>query len=592
MLRKILQNQGSIALILVIMITSLTLISAVALTLINVSEKMANYQLQENEDVLNQKQACLDDALARISSNNYATGTYALDLTNVHCYYQMSETVTGLKTVTTTASSLSSLGVWSQSLKAIINVSSTPISISSYQDLVGPTWDSSDWARRIRISVQPNKVAGDLYNFPVYVNLADLGTDFFNYVQLDAGDIVITTGDSSTKLLREVKSFGGLSPLSNEGVLYFLAPYLSSSVATDFYIYFGNLSANETNDAGVWVNYQMVQHLDDNPNTGSVPHERDSTDHANDLTSQGTIPNGDSVTAQMYRGIDLDNLDYFTIANRNDFTSLQGTISFWMKFNTVQDTTLFHFYETDTTDYIRSYYNQASNYLDLVIEDGDVVKVNVQYASPNTTGFHKVDWLQDGASVKLYFDGQAKTLTGTQSGSWWTDHLVLSWAKMGKGAWGVNNLIGVMDEFRVSEKALSANWLATEYNNQSSASTFYATSTTDVLGVYTPPASCAGYLSGGYCWYKGIDTTSCDSICSTHGGCVVADWNDDTSCTLCKYFTGFTACYNAGSFAGAPFYTDYAPFSEDCYYRAGGTSQTCWQTAFDGKDRRICACEE
>lgn len=586
MLRKILKNQGSIALILVIMITSLTLISAVALTLINVSEKMANYQLEENEDVLNQKQACLDDALARISNNNYATGTYALDLTNVHCYYQMSETVSGLKTVTTTASSLSSLGAWSQSLRAVVNVSSTPISISSYQDIVGPTWDSSAWGRRIRISVQPNKVAGDLYNFPVYVNLAHLGANFFNSVQLDGGDIVVTTGDGSTKLLREVKSYGGLGPYGAEGALYFLAPYLSSSVATDFYIYFGNLSANETNDAGVWVNYQMVQHLDDNPNTGSPPHERDSTDHANDLTTVGTIPNGDSVAAQVYRGIDFDSGDYFTIANLNDFTSTQGTISFWVKVNTLQVATLFHFYETATTDFMRAYL-YANGDLDFTVEDGDAQMIQVVNTfNPGTTNWHHVAWTQDGTGVDMYVDGQAATISGTNSGSWWTNHLSLSTGKIAGGSWG--NTIAIMDEFRVADKALSANWFATEYNNQSSASTFYTTSTIENIG-------CAGVSMFGYCWYQAsAEYMSCDDVCVENSlSCVPNVSISDPSCSL----NIALGTYGAGSCSVlcTAANLDYAPGNhttvDACLTDTSNPAYDCSVMETSGAYKVICACQ-
>ena len=478
-----LNNNGNIALILVIMVTTLTLVSALTLALINISDLTANYHLMEDEAVDIQKTACIEDALYKISQNVYATGTYALNFGVINCNYEISATVAGLKTVTSTAASLSDLGYWQGTVVSQVNVSSTPIQLVSYKDVIADIWDSSDWSRRIRISVQPDQVAADMYNFPVYVNLNDLGDDFFNFVQSDAGDLVVTTGDGSTKLLREVESFGGLSPLSTEGALYFLAPYLSSQVATDFYIYFGNAAADEQNDTSVWSNYEMVQHLDENPNTGSPPHERDSTDNANDLTTVGSIPNGDSVAAQMYRGIDFDTADgdYFTIANRNDFASTQGTISFWVKFNTLQDTTLFHLYETATTDYIRSYYSSASQYLDLIIEDGDTPRINVRYFNPDTNGFHKIDWLQDGSSVKLYFDGQQKALTEiVQDDSWWTDHLSMSGARMGSGSWG-SSLNGVMDEFRISQRVLSADWILTEYNNQFDASSFYSTSTIEVL---------------------------------------------------------------------------------------------------------------
>jgi hypothetical protein len=51
-------KQGNIALILVIMVTTLTLVSALTLALINISDLTANYHLLENENVTSQKDAC------------------------------------------------------------------------------------------------------------------------------------------------------------------------------------------------------------------------------------------------------------------------------------------------------------------------------------------------------------------------------------------------------------------------------------------------------------------------------------------------------------------------------------------------------
>jgi len=479
MLKKIYKNQGSIALILVIMITSLTLISAVALTLVNVSEKMANYQLEENVDVLNQKQACLDDAMVRISNNNYATGTYALDLTNVHCYYQISDTVTGLKTVTTTASSLSSVGIWSQSLRAIVNVSSTPISINSYQDIVGAAWDSSAWSRRMRISVQPSKVGGDLYNFPVYVDLATLGTDFFTIVDHNGADIVVTLGDGTTKLLRELVAIDAVA--ADTGELHFLAPYLSAQVATDFYIYFGNAVANEANDDGVWVDYKVVQHLNNDPSS-APPQMIDSSINNYDGTSAGTMTSGDLVVGKLGNSLELDGTDDYISLTDYDYVDLgtdDFTISIWVNTTSLINNYMFSKYQT-TNDrwYARvdaggrlQFYNMVAGTARIQMYPSTVIGLDsgqwghIIFASDRDT------------SNYIYKNGQVLTLstnvTYTSAVSPSIDFRI--------GSYNGDGFDGKLDEVRFANKAFSAARISTEYNNQNSASTFYSTTTPEVL---------------------------------------------------------------------------------------------------------------
>src|SRR3989339_38908 len=462
MLKKIYKNQGSIALILVIMITSLTLISAVALTLVNVSEKMANYQLEENVDVLNQKQACLDDAMVRISNNNYATGTYALDLTNVHCYYQISETVTGLKTVTTTASSLSSVGIWSQSLRAIVNVSSTPISINSYQDIVGAAWDNSAWSRRMRISVQPSKVGGDLYNFPVYVDLATLGTDFFTIVDHNGADIVVTLGDGTTKLLRELVA---IDAVAKTGELHFLAPYLSAQVATDFYIYFGNAVANEANDDGVWVDYKVVQHLNNDPSS-APPQMIDSSINNYDGTSAGTMTNGDLVVGKLGNSLELDGTDDFTISIWVNTTSLINNYMF-SKYQTTND----RWYARVDAGGRLQFYNMVAGTARIQMYPSTVIGLDsgqwghIIFASDRDT------------SNYIYKNGQVLTLSTNVT---YTAQCLPS-IDFRIGSYNGDGFDGKLDEVRFANKAFSAARISTEYNNQNSASTFYSTTTPEVL---------------------------------------------------------------------------------------------------------------
>ena len=71
--------------------------------------------------------------------------------------------------------------------------------------------------------------------------------------------------------------------------------------------------------------------------------------------------------------------------------------------------------------------------------------------------------------------------------------------------------------------------------------------------------TCGGYvatdgLGGSACWYyAGAVNISCDTVCATHGGCVVGNWNDGdnyANCAVGKHFDDRGACgIEGGSYA-------------------------------------------
>jgi hypothetical protein len=97
--------------------------------------------------------------------------------------------------------------------------------------------------------------------------------------------------------------------------------------------------------------------------------------------------------------------------------------------------------------------------------------------------------------------------------------------------------------------------------------------------------TCSGYLdSAGNCWFLGSSSATCDATCSTHGGCYAADWNDNTSCTICMNQYGGTNC--GGSSTGARPSKD----GSSCYYRIAGNAQHC--DYYTGSSQRLCVCQE
>lgn len=101
----------------------------------------------------------------------------------------------------------------------------------------GSGWYGDDWDHRKQITIAASEIDSDLTDFPVYVDLSDLGSDFFSGVKDNGGDIRITTSDGEAELPREVVS---VDTSGETGELHFKADSLSSSAGTDFYIYYGN----------------------------------------------------------------------------------------------------------------------------------------------------------------------------------------------------------------------------------------------------------------------------------------------------------------------------------------------------------------
>jgi hypothetical protein len=194
----------------------------------------------------------------------------------------------------------------------------------------GPaTWYDTDWQYRKQITVQSAEVDANVSNFPVYVDLADLGADFFSNVNADGGDIRVTNSGGVTEMPREVVD---ISTGGQTGELHFRADSLSSSANTSFYIYYGNSGASDyavTATYGrnnVWSNsYEAVYHLEEETaGTGTANLYVDSTGNGYDGDDQV------SATGQLGRlgaGQELDGYDDFiNMGDVLDFADPSGFV--------------------------------------------------------------------------------------------------------------------------------------------------------------------------------------------------------------------------------------------------------------------------
>jgi len=142
------------------------------------------------------------------------------------------------------------------------------------------------------------------------------------------------------------------------------------------------------------------------------------------------------------------------------YKSQRGTIAYWINI-TKKDIGqwIFHMYTDNdpTTKYLRNYIS-TNNILDLVIEDNNTTKLNVSYDLDDLWNIEDqwlyTVWTQDGNGVKLYINWEEKNLWGTNTGSWWTNHLTgINSVWIGSARWSFSWSI---DEIRIRNRALTS----------------------------------------------------------------------------------------------------------------------------------------
>jgi len=355
-------------------------------------------------------------------------------------------------------------------LGALLFMAIGNIQATWYSDTGG---SNGTWEYRQRIIIDSSQIDSNLQDFPVYVDLADLGTGFFNNVASDGADIRITNARGD-ELPREVVS---VDTASSTGELHFKADNVSSTADTSFYIYYGNTStsnyaAGDTYGRNaVWSEYEAVHHMGNNP-AGTAPQIVDSTGNGYNLTSAGSMTSDDLVSASLGKGIDFDGVDDRFII---PLLILSGdwTVSSWINVSP-NYTNMSLIGENDNTKSLRINQWQSAN---VGITAGS--DLDYGYATPYDTDAHLV-WRNDSVNVE-----NDSLYNGVKTGNTLSNDISFDIREVGnvESQWPVNSWVdGTISELRFSLSKLSDNWIATEYKNQNSPSTFYAAGSQETQG--------------------------------------------------------------------------------------------------------------
>jgi hypothetical protein len=358
-----------------------------------------------------------------------------------------------------------------------------PLSVSQLEAAdVSLAWFDANWQFRQNIVVSEAMVpdVSDLTDFAVLVTVTDLNlrSTFSggNVGQNDGGDFVFTSADGSTQLDHEIESY---DPTTGELVAWVEVPTLSFGTDTSLYIYYGNAAAaNQWDIAGTWdASFRGVWHLG-----GDV---LDSTANGNDGTNNGTT---NFANAKIGDGDDFDGAsDYITTTSTEARTADEFTISLW--FNS--DATDFAhqiLWQGDaagdgwgsnathremhismgTVDDGVTMGNQLSFFLGDDADPGND-PLEIYTAFNDTAGWHHVTVVVSDMSgtptTEMYVDGgtigtDTSTVAEASRATWDTP------LRFGRPGQNARHYDGGLDEVRLATTARSAEWIATEFNNQ------------------------------------------------------------------------------------------------------------------------------
>ncbi|MGD8686616.1 MAG: DUF2341 domain-containing protein, partial [Syntrophobacterales bacterium] len=350
---------------------------------------------------------------------------------------------------------------------------------------------------------QVSGTSGSLTNFPLLVSIQndpELRTiENGGKVFSDGGyDIVFRADDGTTGLDHEVEHYDGVNGTL---VAWVRIPSLSKSADTLIYMYFGNCSVTtpSENPEGVWNEYYKgVWHLKEN-GTGSADDYRDSTQYGNHGEGGDGTPLNNYVPTQVSGkiayGQDFNNSDTkwdFINCGSDaslDITGNQITLQAWVQYDNASHAHMGPLNHKGWSNGYRLYMPQDSGNLHFQLPGESY---DLQTAETLTTGsWHHLVATYDGSRMRIYLDGSKDEYELEK-----LDNILSSDEETWIGqadqphdvAWSYP-WEGQLDEVRISNIARSADWIKTEYNNQSNPSAFYS------IGTDVSPATAVDLVS-------------------------------------------------------------------------------------------------
>ena len=340
-------------------------------------------------------------------------------------------------------------------------------------------WYNASWTYRKKITIASSQVPSTQSNFPIYVDLSDLGSDFFTNVKTDGSDIRVTTSDETTEVPIDVIS---IDTSGQTGRLQFKATSLSSSTDTEFYIYYGNSSATAYSDSdtngkdNVYdSSIRAFYNFDSDAN--------DSTSNGKDLTVDGatTTSSGKLGSAYDYDGTN----DKLRIAESDAIhtdTSGMVIVSINMDNLDTDYATIWSTADESTNNryVIAGVRNNGFAFIQMA-PSGSVDRVQSTTNAISAGTYAHIAFISTDTAYEIMVNGTNTTLSttvGSNSGRWFgdstgRDSFTLGMLKRNSEALHID---GKIDEVLIVNST-SQDFVSVHYNNTYDTSNFYTIGT-------------------------------------------------------------------------------------------------------------------
>jgi hypothetical protein len=305
----------------------------------------------------------------------------------------------------------------------------------------------------------------DQANFPVLISgifpyLATMQNG--GHVEHASGYDIIFTSDAAglQKLNWEVENY---DPATGTANYWVQVPNLSHTADTVIYVFYGNSSigSDQSSKNAVWdVNYQGVWHLQD----GTTLSASDSTSNSNN----GTVSGATAITGEMGGAASFNGSAFITVISKG---SLSGsfTIEEWAKPSSVANYLGLFGSRTPSDGGFDAKLTTSGLHGDIGNGSSWLTSSADATFSYSAGAWHHFVYAVAVNAFQIYADG-TQIRSGTFSGVpllFDSNHnLLIGRSYSGEG------FIGAIDEVRISNVVRSADWIATEYNNQSNPSSF------------------------------------------------------------------------------------------------------------------------
>jgi len=337
-------------------------------------------------------------------------------------------------------------------------------------------WFDTDWTKRVAITIDATKVPSTQTSFPVYVDLGELPAGFHTNVKSDGCDIRVVESDETTETAFELVSYDAGT---DSGELHFMADSISGSTDTTFYIYYGNAGAScyaVTATYGrnaVWSDYLGVLHFNESSGTTAT----DSTGNS-DGTYTGSLPTASA--GQIGNGQTFDGSGDYIEGGGASWWNGSGiiTIQQWASWTESGNMMLLD-NQTGSAPRMFIEANRGASSQDgniRVFTRESTGGSNAMHVTSNPNlddgDFHAITVMRDSAVSNnglIYIDGAVVSTTGSMHDGDVSGGQRIGQAKDGTSGFDFN---GKLDGWRMRASNLGADWITTEYNNQSSVSTF------------------------------------------------------------------------------------------------------------------------